>query len=294
MTSPPTPLDSGVEGEAVNCPQRVRRPTAWLEDFVTGGDLDQSLAGSQPNHTHLKKITMAQRQLDQLSLDLQDMWHLSDDEERKERKLPGEGLDISWVSASTKRTIANQFYAAMAAEGKCPIGDCEYVTLSRRKLLEHLVTQYVVYVTDCDYVPSRRDSAVKHLRTCHNRAGSITQSDASSWSRLRESNPNLPTSCPPLPMNSHQYRAASSCNEERPVTVATHPIAVKRIRTAERQQELPASPEQPPMVKVEQRVELCRRLARLREDYQAVSRIKNHIAADMMDLEKQLGKKRRC
>ena len=68
---------------------------------------------------------MAQRQLDQPPLELQDMWHLSDDEERKEKKLPGEGLDISWVSASTKRTITNQFYQATAAEGKCPVGDCE-------------------------------------------------------------------------------------------------------------------------------------------------------------------------
>ena len=255
--------------------------------------MDQSLAGSQLNNTHLNKVIMAQRQLDQSPLELQDMWHLSDDEERKEKKLPGEGLDISWVAASTKRTITNQFYQATAAEGRCPVGDCEYVTLSRRKLLEHLVTHYVVYVTDCDYVSSRRDSAVKHLRTCHNRAGSITQSDASSWSRMKESNPNLPTSCPPLPMSSHQYRAASSCNEEKPVTIASHPIAVKRIRTAERQQEQPARPEQPLVVRVEQRVELQRRLARLREDYQAVNRIRSHIEADMLDLERQLEKKRR-
>ena len=155
------------------------------------------------------------------------------------------------------------------------------------------MTHYVVYVTDCDYVSSRRDSVVKHLRTCHNRAGSITQSDASSWSRMKESNPNLPTSCPPLPMSSHQYRAASSCNEEKPVTIASHPIAVKRIRTAERQQEQPARPEQPPVVRVEQRVELRRRLARLREDYQAVNRIKSHIEAEMLDLKPQLEKKRR-
>ena len=99
---------------------------------------------------------------------------------RKEKRLPGEGLDISWISANTKRKITNQFYAATAAEGKCTVEGCEYVTLSRRKLLEHLVTHYIVYITECEYVTSRRDSAVKHLRTCHDRAGSITQSDASS------------------------------------------------------------------------------------------------------------------
>ena len=295
VTRDPAPisLDHEMEGGTVGRPQRVRRPPAWLEDFVTGGDFDQSLTGSHSNNTHLNLVTMAQKQIDQSPLELCDMWHLSDDEERKERKLPGDGLDISWVTASTKRIITDQFYQATAAEGKCPVDNCEYSTSSRRKLLEHLVTHYVVYVTDCDYVSSRRDSAVKHLRTCHGRAGSITQSDASGWSRLRESNPNLPTSCPPLPMSSHQYRAASSCNEARPVTIDSHPIAVKRIRTAEQQQQQPARPEQPPVVRVEQRLELRRRLARLREDYQAVNRIRSHIEADMLDLERQLDKKRR-
>ena len=65
-------------------------------------------------------------------------------------------------------------------------------------------------------------------------------------------------------MSSHQYRTASRCTEERQVAVTNHPIAVKRIGTAERQQpELPARPEQPPIVRVEQCVELRRRLARL-------------------------------
>ena len=80
----PTPLDSGVEGGAVDRSQRVRRPPAWFGDFVIGGDLDQSFAGSQLSNTHLKKVTMAQRQLDQTPLELQNMWHLSDDEDRKE------------------------------------------------------------------------------------------------------------------------------------------------------------------------------------------------------------------
>ena len=39
----PIPLDSGVEGGAVERPQRVRRPPAWFGDFVTGGELDRSV-----------------------------------------------------------------------------------------------------------------------------------------------------------------------------------------------------------------------------------------------------------
>ena len=54
----------------------------------------------------------------------------------------------------------------------------------------------------------------------------------------------------------------------------------------------PVRVEQPPIVRVEQRVELRKRLARLREDDQAVERIRSHLEEDMADLEKQLGKKR--
>ena len=286
------------KGGAVGRPQRVRRPPAWFGDFVTGGELDQSFAGSQVSNTQLKQVDMAQQQIDNTPLELQDMWHLSDDEERAEKRLPGEGLDICWLTAGTKRTVTDKFYEATAREGKCTVSNCDYSTLSRRKLLEHLVTHYVVYVTDCQYTTSRRDSAVKHLRTCHNRAGSITQADVGSWSRLRELNPSLPTNWPPLPMNSSQYRAASRCGDERP-TVSL-PVAVKRIRTierpaveepvVERQPVIIRRPDEPPIVRVEQRVALRRRLARLREDFQAVSRLKEHIETDMQELEQQLGR----
>ena len=231
---------------------------------------------------------MAQQQLEQ-PLGLMDMWSPSDDRERQDKRLPGEGLDISWLAPTTKRIISEKFYEATAKEGKCGVANCDYVTLSRRKLLDHLVTHYIVYFTDCNYITSRRDSAVKHLRTCHNRLGSITQTDEGSWRRLREAIPHLPTSCPPLPMTAHQYRTASRCQEER--TVVSQPVAVKRIRTINNPE--PARAGQSPVVRVEQRVNLRRRLARIREDYQALGRLRAHMEEDMADLERRLGKKQR-
>ena len=68
---------------------------------------------------------MTQRQIDQTPLELQDMWHLSDDEDKTEKRLSGEGLDISWIKAATKRTITDKFYAATAGEGKCTVDGCE-------------------------------------------------------------------------------------------------------------------------------------------------------------------------
>ena len=153
---------------------------------------------------------------------------------------------------------------------------CDYTTLSRRKLLDHLVTHFIVYVTDCNYITSRRDSAIKHLRTCHNRLGSITQTDEGSWKRLRDANPHLPTSCPPLLMTAYQYRTASRCQEVR--TVTSLPVSVKRIRTVDNPE--PVRVEQLSIVRVEQRADLRWRLARLREDYQAIERMKAHLEDD--------------
>ena len=120
---------------------------------------------------------MTQRQSEQPPLDIHDMWHLSDDEERRDKRLSGEVLDISWATATVKQQVTGRFYEASASEGKCTEAACEYSTHSRKKLLDHIVTHYIVYVTDCNYITSRKDSAVKHLRTCHNRRGSIIQAD---------------------------------------------------------------------------------------------------------------------
>ena len=117
-----------MEGGAVERPQRVRRPPACLGDFITGGELEQSFANSQSNSTHFSAaVTMAQQQLEQ-PLELMDMWSPSDDEERQDKPLPGEGLDISWLAPTTKRIISDKFYEATAQEGKCSIENCDYMT----------------------------------------------------------------------------------------------------------------------------------------------------------------------
>ena len=61
---------------------------------------------------------MVQQQLDQQPLEIHDMWNLSDEEDRQEKRLPREGLDISWITAETKRSITSQFYESTAREGK--------------------------------------------------------------------------------------------------------------------------------------------------------------------------------
>ena len=159
---------------------------------------------------------------------------------------------------------------------------CNYSTLSRSKLLDHLVTHRIIYSTDCQYVTSRRDSAVKHLRICHNCKGSITQVDADSWRRLKESNPSLPTSCPSLPMMPVQYRQASRWAENDEQSPGEVPVLVQRVSTSKRtvkisKQTPPPAVEEAPIMLVERRMELRRQLSRLEEDHQAAERLKRHL-----------------
>ena len=166
---------------------------------------------------------------------------------KKTERLLGEGLNISWVGAETKRTVTDKFYKSTASEGNCTVADCDFSTLSRRRLHDHIVIHHIIYATDCNYLTSRRDSAVKHLKTCHNRRGSITQTDAGSWRRLRKADPDFRISCPPLPLSYLQYYQAFRCSEERTASNSL-PIAVKRIGTTEGGREVLDRPEEPPIV----------------------------------------------
>ena len=118
------------------------------------------------------------------------------------------------------------------------------------------------------------------------RKGSITPMDASNWRRLRDINPNLPTSCHPLPTSPVQYRLASRCTEVQADRKAD--MTIKRVKVDE--DERKERPEESPLVVVEQKVELKRKLARLRKDYEAADRLKRHLASDIEILEGRLTK----
>ena len=60
------------------------------------------------------------------------------------------------------------------------------------------------------------------------------------------------------------------------------PVAVKWIKTVKDKREQLVIPEETPIVLVEKKVESRRRLARLRKDYQAVEKLRQHIA-EVMD-----------
>ena len=128
------------------CSLRDKPPPAWLEDFIPGGELEKSLA-IQPEAeiAAVHSVKMAQRQLEHPpAINFQDMWHLSDDEERRERRLPDAGLDISWLTDNIRTDITDLCYSSTAQEGKCAVESCNYSMLSRYKLLDHLVTHRII------------------------------------------------------------------------------------------------------------------------------------------------------
>lgn len=95
-------------------------------------------------------------------------------------------------------------------------------------------------------------------------------------------------------MNATQYRQGSRCSEAQTATAdISLPIAVKRIKTTDSSKELLVPPEESPIVVIERKVELLRRLARLREDYQALERLRSHIEQDMNNIEDQLSSKKK-
>ena len=88
-----SPISRDEEEQTVSArPQQNKRPPPWLGDFITGGVLEQSFSDNTPTRTLTIHTTdMAQKQLECLpALEITDMWHLSDDEERRERHIPGE------------------------------------------------------------------------------------------------------------------------------------------------------------------------------------------------------------
>ena len=93
------------------------------------------------------------------------------------------------------------------------------------------------------------------------RKGSITPMDASNWRRLRDVNPNLPTSCPQLPMNPVQYRLASRCTKLQADKKVSTTIKRVKVTTGEQNDR----PEESPLVIVERKVEMRKRLARLKD-----------------------------
>ena len=82
-------------------------------------EIEKSLLDLSLNQSYCSQTTIAKKQLEcPPVLDLQDKWHLSDDEEQRERILPSANLNISWL-LKTKQDIAEAFYADAARDGAC-------------------------------------------------------------------------------------------------------------------------------------------------------------------------------
>ena len=333
LPAPPvTNTDDGVasaplETDGMQRPTRARRAPTWLKDFATEFQaLDQSLLNCQSVQTHgiaaAASNSMAQAQVRVAILENPDIlsretWHPSDDDE-KERPLSGSQLDTINVSSRTKQRITASFHRTAAANGLCKIDGCEFKSTNRRKLLEHTESHYLIYAVSCGFLTSKRDSAVKHIRTVHQKEGSITQWDVDHWSEFSKTDSSLPTEYPVCPVKARTFssrcsklstKEAADGASARTVPMAT--VRVSRVKVADniRNTQAQRGDDQPkpdskpdeilhtrcttgvektPIVTVQKPVSLQRQLSQRKQDLKDLKRMIKTTREDILRLEGQL------
>ena len=250
--NPPTPETSlrggdsvapvPTENDGLRRTTRERRAPAWLKDFTTEFQtLDQSLLNCQVVQKPLdyyqqsiqkpSEYKMAQAQVRMARIgqpDTIDRERRQLPDEEKELTLSGSKLDVIHISDSTKQRIANTFHDIVTADGVCRQDKCQFSSNIRRKLHEHSESHHIIYAVDCGFLTSRRDSAVKHIRTIHQKSGSITQYDSFSWPDYAKTDQQLPEDIPTLPLDARLFN--DRCKKSQPMDISlTQPAAVVKV-----------------------------------------------------------------
>ena len=185
----------------------------------------------------------------------------------------------------------------------------------------------MIYSADCGYITSHRDSIVKHMRKIHSKPGLICQWDEDSWQQYRQTSDDLPSTCPALPLNMQLFgnrcsrmlprdsrknaassskprkdktaRAATSCKLADPLTNSRRPmpaISVRRIegpstssQVTNKENIKPNTTVEPsPIVIVEKRMALRRRLARYERNLEDVERVADDLRDDIRRVKRQM------
>ena len=121
--------------------------------------------------------------------------------DKKELVPSGSQKDKVNLCSATRQAISAAFYKATAADGRCQVEGCLFISAKRRKIQEHTEGHFVVYAVNCGYLTSRRDSASKHIKNIHNQSGTITQLDEQSWKAYSRRDSRLPQDIPALPVD---------------------------------------------------------------------------------------------
>ena len=309
-----------------------------MGDYATEfPSLSESSLNCQRVHTRKIDLTelvdMAQAQIRMHpEFNIREVWHLSDEEDTRERILTGSQTDRMHVSQRTKQRVSELFYDTTAADGNCTIRGCKTGSSSRRKIQEHSESHFLIYSVNCGYITSRRGSATKHIRKIHAKQGIVSQWDIYSWSEFRQqNNEDLPEEFPELPLNlktignrcgrmtmmeadtdddskdqtdeSAAVPSTSCCMTDPVRPIAIQPaVAVRRVdnskasgQTVSSKENIdPVGVEPSPIVVVEQKLGLRRRLARDRQtlaDLERMAREKKDDIARTLGQLASLGEK---
>ena len=240
---------------------------------------------------------MAQAQLNtQKDINIQDLY----------RAVTGSQVDTLHISDRTKKLIADHCHRTTAAGGICSVEDCSQRYSSKRMAQEHVFSHFIIYLVDCGYITSRRDSATKHIKTCHDKHGHITQFDNSSWNRIRQQDASLPETCPKLPLNVRSLGERCRKARQMDVTPASLPnppkkaplsaVTVRRINisrsvpqpTETNQNHQMTQVEPAPIVIVEKQNGLKRQLSKRLQDVKDLERLLQNAREDVVRLRGQL------
>ena len=171
---------------------------------------------------------------------------------------------------------------------------------------------------------SHRDSVVKHVRKIHNKQGLIYQWDEYSWQQFRQMNDDLPTTFPTLPLKvktfgnrcsrvlpmEEEVHAASSAKSKKDIKSSSSckvpaapklnaqmpAVSVRRIDgpstssqvTDKENVQPPTAVEPSPLVIVEKRMGLRRRLKRYERNLTDVERVAQDLRDDIRRTRGQL------
>lgn len=76
---------------------------------------------------------------------------------------------------------------------------CNYTVVGGEQARVHAWSHHVAFVCQCGFITARRDTVMSHVQRTHKEYQTITQVDASCWSRLRETH-SIPQRMPTLPI----------------------------------------------------------------------------------------------
>lgn len=111
------------------------------------------------------------------------------------------GIDIDNIHIkNTTYTKMERPLQQAVLRGFCPVTDCDYRTVCRPRMTQHIESHFILYICSCSYLRSYRNTTTKHGRTHHHdEKPAVMQVDADHWHIARRFIAGMPDATPVMP-----------------------------------------------------------------------------------------------